>query len=633
MSKKNLYIFTLLAAFTALMAVILYISPRAKAAPEVIIYDVRPDSARIIKDDGSIEFSDHLSLLNVTDHPYDLTGLYLSDDPQDNMKLPLDGIVIEPHGSMMIKLDPSWNFALKSAGTETIYLTDKRGNILYKYDPARRPDEPVFSAGTGFYDKEFDLTISAQEGCRIFYTLDGSDPDENSTEYTGPIRVYDRSSEPNKVTTVPNTVKDYLDEDWIFSEGDRSLSDVKENPSDKAFLVRAVVLGPYGYKSDIVTNEYFFCGDKYKNIMSVVTDPDNLFGPYGIVTVGPEYDEWYMNGKNGPEPSVNYQQKGREWEVPVDMKYFRGNEQVFTQRCGMRVQGRTSRFRRIKNFQLRARSSYSGSDVFEYDFFENEPFRPDAINLDNRFKESFFFALIEEEPIIKQKTTDRVALFINGEFWNNIYIRQRIDKKYYTDHYGMDEENLLVYKETFPTIGFNSQEEFDEYRAQYLALDEFAKRADLSLDENYERIQTIMDLDTYIDYLAINIWVACGDWGEFENDVFWRVKEPYDDSFGDGRYRWNINDGDDVFNMGGVRREAADYIKQSDLYTGLMENADFRKRLADRIKELGTTAFSDENIQEELNDPKWDEPEKKEIEEFFAVRKYELAKWADDIEI
>ncbi len=633
MSKKNLYIFTLLAAFTALMAVILYISPRAKAAPEVIIYDVRPDSARIIKDDGSIEFSDHLSLMNVTDHPYDLTGLYLSDDPQDNMKLPLDGIVIEPHGSMMIKLDPSWNFALKSAGTETIYLTDKRGNILYKYDPARRPDEPVFSAGTGFYDKGFDLTISAQEGCRIFYTLDGSDPDENSTEYTGPIRVYDRSSEPNKVTTVPNTVKDYLDEDWIFSEGDRSLSDVRKNPSDKAFLVRAVVLGPYGYKSDIVTNEYFFCGDKYKNIMSVVTDPDNLFGPYGIVTVGPEYDEWYMNGKNGPEPSVNYQQKGREWEVPVDMKYFRGNEQVFTQRCGMRVQGRTSRFRRIKNFQLRARSSYSGSDVFEYDFFENEPFRPDAINLDNRFKESFFFALIEEEPIIKQKTTDRVALFINGEFWNNIYIRQRIDKKYYTDHYGMDEENLLVYKETFPTIGFNGQEEFDEYRAQYLALDEFAKRADLSLDENYERIQTIMDLDTYIDYLAINIWVACGDWGEFENDVFWRVKEPYDDSFGDGRYRWNINDGDDVFNMGGVRREAADYIKQSDLYTGLMENADFRKRLADRIKELGTTAFSDENIQEELNDPKWDEPEKKEIEEFFAVRKYELAKWADDIEI
>ena len=82
MSRKNIYIFSLLAAFTVLMAIILYISPRAKASPEIVIYDVHPDSARIIKDDGSVEFSDHLYLMNVTDHPCDLTGMYLSDDPK-----------------------------------------------------------------------------------------------------------------------------------------------------------------------------------------------------------------------------------------------------------------------------------------------------------------------------------------------------------------------------------------------------------------------------------------------------------------------------------------------------------------------------------------------------------------------
>ncbi|MCR5302441.1 MAG: CotH kinase family protein [Lachnospiraceae bacterium] len=633
MSKRNLYIFSILTAFTAVLAGILYFSPRTTAPKEVIICDVRPDSARIIKDDGSIEFSDHLYLKNVTDHPYDLTGLYLSDSPRDNQKLPLDGIVIEPFSSIMIKLDPSWNFALKSSGEEIIYLTDKRGNILYKYDPALRPEAPQVSAESGFYDKEFDLTLLAKEGDRIFYTLDGSDPDENSEEYTGPIHVYDRSSEPNTITTVPNTIKDYYDDQMVYSESDRNLADLRVNPVDKAFIVRAVAVGENGYVSEITTNEYFFCGDKYKNVISVITDPENLFGSYGILSVGDEYDEWYNGSREGAEPSVNFMQSGREWEVPAEMDYFRSKDKVFTQRCGLRLQGRSTRYRRLKNFQLRARHCYSGSDVFEYDFWENEKYRPDAIILDDRFKESFFFDLIEDEDIIKQKTTDRVALFLNGEFWQNIYIRQKINTKYYTDHYGMTEDNLLVYSETLPTIGADDQVLFDEYRNQYLMLDEFAATQDLSKDENYAMIQQFMDLDTYIDYLAINIWVACGDWGEFENDECWKVKEPLDDGYCDGRLRWTIHDGDNVFNIGGVKHTAADFVEESVLYQGLMKNEDFKVRLKDRINELGETCFSDENVQKEIDSGKWDEPELEQIEEFFATRKDKMAGFAYDVEI
>ena len=42
---------------------------------------------------------------------------------------------------------------------------------------------------SGFYDNEFDLTLSAPEGTKIYYTVDSSDPTAESTEYTEAIKV------------------------------------------------------------------------------------------------------------------------------------------------------------------------------------------------------------------------------------------------------------------------------------------------------------------------------------------------------------------------------------------------------------------------------------------------------------
>lgn len=618
---------------TAFLAVILYFAPHAKAMPELIIYDVHPESPRIVKDDGTIEFADYVRIRNVTDHPYDLTGLFLSDSRGDLKKLPLDGVVIESGSSSMIKLDPSWNFALKNFGDESVYLSDHKGNILYRYNPSLKPSKPVMSAESGFYDDEFYLSITSSGDGIIHYTLDGSVPNEDSPVYAEPIRVYDRSSEPNSVVNVPNTIRNYL-EDYV--EDGSQIVPVEqpiEEPVDKAFIIRAASFDVYGNKSDIVTREFFFCGDKYKNVMSVVADPEDLFGGYGILSVGKEYDDWYLSGEEEGEPSLNYNKKGRDWEIPADMIYFRDNTEVLEQKCGLKLQGRTTRDRRIKNFQLRARNSYSGSDVFEYDFFDNEKYRSDAVILDDSFKESFFFALVENEDILKQKTTDRVALFLNGEFWNDVYIRQKLDERFFADHYGTKYDNLIVYKESFPDIGGKDNETWEADLHLYLALDEYAQNNDLSQKENYEKMQTLMDIDSYIEYLAINSWVGCGDWGEFENDMCWRVRDPDDSEYGDGKIRWILHDGDDVFNSDRNGLSDNYFVRESVIYKGLMKNPDFRDRFAKRMIELGNTSFSDYNVKNELSKDKWDEPEKEAIEEFFRSRKQSMDKIINEINI
>lgn len=608
--------YTFLIIFTGLMACLLLIAPKSQSPKELVIFDVHSDSPRIVKEDGSIEISDYVRIRNLSDHPYDLAGLFLSDDANDLQKLPLDGVVIESGSSNKIGLDPSWNFALDSTGNENVYLSDREGKILYKYSSAMKPVAPILSTKSGIYNEEFYLTITAKNSCIVRYTLDGSEPDENSEVYCNPIRVYDRTSEPNKVVNVLNTVKDYLDDYTIEDDETVPVEKPLDDPVDKAFIVRAVALDEYGNKSDITTGEYLFCGDKYKNIISVVADPDDLFGDYGILSTGLEYDEWYLNGKEGDAPTVNFWKKGREWEVPADMAYFRNGKEVLQQKCGLRLQGRKTRDRRIKNFQLRARRCYGGSEVFEYDMFDNEKYRSDGIILKDSFYEAFFLSLIENERILKQKTTERVALFLNGEFWNDIYIRQRLDERYFADHFGVAADNLLVLSESFPEI---SSLDWDDSINTYLKIDEYAASHDLSTEQSYIEIRSMMDIDSYIDYLAINEWIGNRDWGEFNNDMYWRVIEPDGTEYGDGKFRWIIHDTDLIFDPdSSISNDPI--VRESVLYEGLMSNKAFRQRFTDRLIELGATTFSEENVNKELAKAKWNEPEIDEIRAFFRTR-------------
>lgn len=49
------------------------------------------------------------------------------------------------------------------------------------------PESPSVTPAAGSYDSDQRITVDIPTGCRVFYTLDGSDPTKNSTEYTGPV--------------------------------------------------------------------------------------------------------------------------------------------------------------------------------------------------------------------------------------------------------------------------------------------------------------------------------------------------------------------------------------------------------------------------------------------------------------
>src|SRR5690606_31880423 len=151
----------------------------------------------------------------------------------------------------------------------------------------------------------------------IIYTLDGSEPDENNLlgttyqyknqyprlpenpfgpflqnsyqtlQYSAPITIVDRSSQPNKITAI-STTYDY--EPTYFPDG----------PIFKSTIVKARAIKAGFRPSPIVTKTYFVSPSGSSRftlpVVSISTNEDRLFEYNdGIHVAGKDFDTWRTN--------------------------------------------------------------------------------------------------------------------------------------------------------------------------------------------------------------------------------------------------------------------------------------------------------------------------------------------------
>lgn len=193
--------------------------------------------------------------------------------------------------------------------------------------PFRQIEEPVMSVKSGCYDEPFELTMECEEGVDIYYTLDGSDPDENSLHYESPIFITDRTSEPNVWSARTDLT--------IESE-----YGIPEYNVEKATIVKAVAYGKNG-KSEVVTSSYFVGWKEWENhydasipILSIVGDSEVLFdADDGMLVLGKAFEEW-LKDNEGKEPKGDLEIKAnfniREERLPVTVSYYKGGIEQFT---------------------------------------------------------------------------------------------------------------------------------------------------------------------------------------------------------------------------------------------------------------------------------------------------------------
>ena len=164
-----------------------------------------------------------------------------------------------------------------------------------------------FSVPGGFYNENFQLAMTAPEGCSIYYTLDGSEPTADSMEYENPITIYNPSGS--------NVVYAALG----VSEGTYVPSSI-----NKCMVVRAICIDEQGRKSEIKTESYFIGLENASDyvdfpVISIATNPDNLFDYFeGIYVRGRAYEDALAKGGDGGA-AANY---FNDWKKMVHVEYF-----------------------------------------------------------------------------------------------------------------------------------------------------------------------------------------------------------------------------------------------------------------------------------------------------------------------
>lgn len=469
-----------------------------------------------------------------------------------------------------------------------------------------------FSHPSGFYPEAFELEILGSGRYDIHYTLDGSDPTPESPVYRHgtPLLIDDASPDANQYASRPDVSVGY--DQALLEEycGQSAAYTVTDEPVDKCTILRAAAFHRGKRVGEIVHGVYFVFPEQFSDYqklytVSVTADPDDLFGyERGIMVTGRTLDDYFASQiLGGAEHKstwyssywwwwpANYRNTGAAWERRAHISVFNEEQALeMDQDCGIRVQGGGSRGRALRSLRCFSRPKYSGADRFDVSWF-GDGIQPDSFLLFSggddygfNLRDLLIQELCQELNIA---TMDFIpcALFLNGEFWGLYHITEDYNAGYLADHYQVDENSLMLIK--------NGEVEAGEppHRNIYLSMQD-AVSGDLSEPEKYLKVCELIDVDSFIDYYALQIYIArYNDWPG-SNFALWRTEERGTSPFGDGRWRWmlfDLNSGalaGPTYNRAG--EDSIQYVLENDrMFAALFTNAEFRAKFAERLLYIG----------------------------------------------
>lgn len=554
-------------------------------------------------------YTDWIELKNLRGVRQSLDLYYLSDDPEEPTKWHLKGQSIEGNSFLLVHADgyglgpgedavsQYWpfreidvqkvhtNFRLGTEG-ETLVLSRQHNgeletvdsitfppqvtDISYGRDPLDRESWQYLSVPTpsadnaqsipapvqagqvtaslspGIYARPQEVALETQSGsATIRFTLDGAEPNQFSPAYSEPIRISE------------STV-------------------LKARAFD-----RLVAPGP-------VLRQSFLIGipDHSLPVVALSVTPDTFFGDEGIHS-----------------PTTR---KGQE--VPITMDYFPDSEtHAFTIDAGVRIGGENIWQKAQKPLNLALRGKY-GSDEIRYKLFEDVPLGFfDRVGLRNG-GDNWSLDMLPDAmaaPIVRGQMDNAVSaarpvvVYLNGAYQGIHFMRERWGDSYFSNHYQVvpGTYDHVEHGRTPEGIRHHSAEGDHQDLVELLNT---AETALMQKDAVYETFAAQIDIDAFIDYVAMVDFTAETSW--FHNQEVWRHRD------GDGKWRWLINDLDRSFNQRNVSRNLVDQMRgRLPLFNSLLKNVGFRDRFVQRYAaHIGSTFHPDrlngivESLREEM---------------------------------
>ncbi|MGK0189997.1 MAG: hypothetical protein ACI9R3_005816 [Verrucomicrobiales bacterium] len=625
----------------------------------VVINEVMPNNTSTLADEDG-EFTDWIELHNLGAEESDLTGFSLSDNPEELQKWTFAGIRIPAGGHLIVFLSgkdrpgsdgvaPHANFKM-SNGRESLWFSNPAGQPLdriapgplasndslgrnvenpltwHEFDgtpkatpaaaniptsgslPAPYVVPPGFSKTPGFYTEPVQVSLkSSHPGDAVFYTLDGSEPDKDtSLGAVGPMQI------------------------------------------DATTVVRAITVSHDGTASEPATSTYFVNVPHSLPVLSITADPEQFEFRNGRL-YGFGNNLFSRTGRiigNFPWSNSNAWQN-REIDANIEM-YESDKSQAFNDVLGLKIFGGWgSRGYAQKSFAVFARAR-RGTGRIQHQLFPDkevssfESFVLRNSGNDNQsthltvprseirefstpasygsyfvngnftlFRDAMLTSLSRDIGLDTQGYRPSVV-YINGDYWGIYNIREKLSEHYVESNHGVPEDQVDLI-EGYGSANAGSSTEYNKMR-------NFISRGRLDDPEKYQTVKdSYLHIDNFIDYHLSVIFFQNFDIG---NIKCWRPRVE------GGRFRWLVYDQDYGFNLWkpdvylpAMKRDFSDYENMFDFYTNasgsgtgwpnsggrtillrnLLENDEFKSRFIIRCADLLNSTFSSEYVISRIN--------------------------------
>ena len=459
----------------------------------------------------------------------------------------------------------------------------------------------TFSQPHGFCEAPFDLTISAgdglPEGAVIRYTVDGSIPTLESQVYINPLSITTTTilraaafSDTGRLTAITTAT-------WIFAADVLKQTDHPEGyPEEwgKYTQISGTAKADYGMDpemaSDPVLGPKIIEGLKSLPVLSIVTDKDNLFSHENDEDRGGIY---IFTG-----PPVG-DATGHGWTRPASIELMGGPQaHDLTVDCGLRLHGGHGRLAEKNpkhSFRLVFKSQY-GPKSLDYPVFgADEPQKFDQLVLrchfgnswqhwdgGNRERAQYTRDVWARRMQRKIGRTSVNALyvnrFLNGMYWGIYNIAERVNDQYGKDHLGGSKSDIDVVK--IEEDGGNHHEASEGTLDAWEQMVATAKK--VSNAKSYEQLQTMLDIDNFIDYMLINQYAGNTDWAHHNWYAILRR------GTGSQGFRFLCWDSEVIFEnlYESVLEKNNGSAYPTGIFQNLLKNKDFADRYGRRAQEL-----------------------------------------------
>ena len=408
--------------------------------------------------------------------------------------------------------------------------------------------EPLFStpghitSQTHLVQLELAVPEGSPAGTQIRYTLDGSEPTQQSTLYTRPLQFRGNS------------------------------------------VVRARLFCQGWLSPPSTTHSYLVLGRELTlPVVSIATNGQ------------------YLNGSSTGIFVNNNGDKRVNWRRPINIEFFmdgEGTPSTLNQLCETRVAGAASRGAAKKSMAIYAHKRF-GTKRFEHEFFpDQKPGLTDFKSLVLRNAGNDFDYLYLRDALVQRtmalhadldwQAWQPVIVFINGRYHGMLNLRERANEdNIYTNYNHLEDIDLI---ENWNDLKEGTWDAYNEFKAFYQ-----------QKGHTMAEYEEWMDCGEFINLMAMNLYFNNFDFPG-NNIIMWRPRTPAtDDAPHGGRWRWVAKDCDYTLwlydqgpatyniiewlynpNYDGNHNWGANGTIPTRLFRQLMDDGDFRREFVDR---------------------------------------------------